>query len=262
MEKEPRKSSEVLLELEAKIDVLMSIVRTQDLNIKVLSNKVNSLLEKTDKINNIPVMQIPPSIKIEAVDTQQLEPEFIDRHIPVSPEQALPIEKEPKGFRRTSRPETYSGDNSYLKAPSSMLTSPKFPTQLPKMSEPEVIVPKEAISLKEVVKFTEVPAPVSKKEAPPTGNYTIPIIQRIVDKNGKSVFLADVEILQYENKQTVTKTRTNGAGKWMASLPIGEYRVFVRKRESLNKEKLEIVQDIKVDGTQSPYTLQTMIIKS
>jgi hypothetical protein len=47
----------------------------------------------------------------------------------------------------------------------------------------------------------------------------------------------------------------------MASLPIGAYRVLIRKRESLTKEKLEAAQDIQVDGSQSPLDLPIMIIK-
>jgi len=178
--------------------------------------------------------------------------------VTVAPENALPMEREPQGFRRTSRSETYSGDDIYLKKPTSTaVVAPKFPTQIPKLMEPEVVVPNQA------TKFTEIPPPGrTKADVPAPSGNTIPVMQRIVDKNGKSVFLADVEIIQTENMQTVTKTRTNGAGKWMASLPIGQYRVFVRKRESLNKEKLEIVQDIQVDGSKSPFELQTMIIKA
>lgn len=247
MEKEPRKASEVLLELEAKIDILLNIVRTQDLNIKVLSNKINTLLDKTSLImgSNLPKIEVADAL----LNTYKND---LDNQIVISPDSSLPIEKEPKGFRRTSRPETYSGDNNLLKTSPSVLT--KFPTQIPKLTEPEVIIPKEAM------KFIEVSPILSKKEN--ITESTIPIIQRIVDKNGKSIFLADVEILQAENKKTISKTRTNGAGKWMASLPIGEYKIIINKRESLNKEKLEIIQNIQVDGSISPLELQTMIIKS
>lgn len=247
MEKEPRKSSEILLELEAKIDVLMSIVRTQDLNIKVLSNKINTILDKTLAIS-------PASIKIEAVDTMiSTQPNSIERQIPISPDTSLLMEDKPNGFRRTSRPETYNEDSGNSKK-SSIIIGPKFPMQLPKLIEPEVIVPKE------VTKFIEVPQKSTKTNNPTSGNI-VPVMQRIVDKNGKSVFLADVEILQIENKQIVSKTRTNGAGKWTASLPIGQYRIFIRKRESLNKEKLEIMQDIQIDGSTSPLELKSVIIK-
>lgn len=235
MEKETRKASEVLLELEAKIDVLLNIVKTQDLNIKILSNKINNLLDK----NSSAAIPSPQLSRIEAVDTITNN---LNNQIMVSPDSSITIEKEPNGFRRTSRPETYSKNNEPVKI------------QLPLVSEPEVIIPKE------VMNFTEAKSISTKKEN--FNENTIPIIQRIIDKNGKSVFLADVEILQFENKKMIYKTRTNGAGKWMASLPVGKYKVIINKRESLNKEKLEITQNIYIDGSKSPMELQTMIIKS
>ena len=97
--------------------------------------------------------------------------------------------------------------------------------------------------------------------APQAVQGHIPVMQRCVDKNGKSIFLADVDIISLVDGQPVFKTRTNGTGKWMASLGIGTYRVTISKRASMNKEKLEAVQDIQVDGTQSPLELPMMIIK-
>ena len=89
----------------------------------------------------------------------------------------------------------------------------------------------------------------------------VPVVQRVVDKNGKSVFLADVEIINTENLQTISKIKTNGAGKWIVSMLPGEYRVFIRKREALNKDRLEISQTITVDGSKSPLELQMVILK-
>jgi hypothetical protein len=57
------------------------------------------------------------------------------------------------------------------------------------------------------------------------------------------------------------KTRTNGTGKWMASLALGNYRVTIRKHDSATNTKLEATQDIQVDGTQSPLELQALIIR-
>lgn len=243
---EPRKASDVLLELEAKIDVLMSIVRTQDLNIKILSNKINTLIEKSDKLP-IPVVPPPQPFKIEAVDTRET--------IRVSPEDTLPLEKEPKGFRRTSRPETFSGDDSYLRPPIATV-QPKFPIQVPKMVNPEVVVAQAAVQ-----KFTELSPPEQKKSTVAPPQNTIPVMQRVVDKNGKSVFLAEVEILEGKTKQTVSKIKTNGVGKWQASLPVGQYSVFIRKRGSANSDKMEIIQEVMIDGSKSPLELQMVIIK-
>jgi hypothetical protein len=259
MEKEPRKASDVLLDLEAKIEVLLGLVRAQDLTIKVLSNKLNSVMEKMDKQG-----AAPPKIMVEAVNTSpfaQAPAPDPEKSIPVSSDFNLPVEEKPNGFRRTSRPETYSGDNAYLpqmpKAP-----EPRFPTQNPRPSgQAEVIVPAN-INRQAGEKFP--PPPQSQKTEPPphvSSGSTIPVSQRVVDGNGKSAFLADVEITDLSTMQQVFKTRTNGTGKWSAPLPVGAYRVNIRKRESLTKEKLEAAQDVQVDGMTSPYELPLMIIK-
>lgn len=254
MDNSPRKASEVLLALETKIDTLLSIIQAQDHNIKVLSNKLNIVMQQLEKQ---PAM--PPKITVEAVNnatpfipqsTATLNPE---RDITVSAESNLPLETEPKGFRRTSRPETFAGDNAYLPSP-----APKFPVQMPKpppgRDKPaEVIVPNKTSS-------PSLPVAPPAKQVSTTHNK-VPVVQRIVDRNGKSVFLADIEVLAHETGESIFKTRTNGVGKWQAVLDPGGYRVMIRKRESLSKEKIEVGQDIQVDGNQSPLELQTMIIK-
>lgn len=246
MEKEPRKATEVLLELEQKINTLLNIVRNQDLNLKLLSNKLNSLLEKQDKEKSNKII-------VEAVNN--LPQAFVpEKNIAVSAEDALLLESSPKGFRRTSRPETFAGDNSFLQKNQATNTV-TFPMQLPANVAAEVVVPDIATSNKIADKKEAAKNALKKPET------TIPLIQRIVDKTGKSVFLADIEIINAENSESVTKTRTNGTGKWMTTLPLGNYKIFVRKRESLTKEKVETVQEIQVDGTKSPLELPMMILK-
>jgi hypothetical protein len=236
MEKEPRKASEIILAMENKIDILLGLVRSLDLNIKILSNKLNQLSEKQEAS--------PPKITMEAVhvatphvpfqSTFQPDPE---RAILIDPENNALMEANPKGFRRTSRPETFSGDNAYL---------PKV-----KESKAEVIVPNKE-------------TPPQPKEAthpafqePP---QVIPTMQRVVNRNGKSIFLADVEITNLETRE-VKRTRTNGTGKWTAPLQAGLYRVAVKKQEAASNEMLEVVQDIKIDGKTSPLELNILIIK-
>ena len=118
MEQEPRKASDILLELENKVNVLLGLLRAQDLTIKVLSNKLNSLMEKMDKQG-----AVPSKIMVEAVNSAPLPTPFNqmpspdpEKSIPVSADFNLQVEDKPNGFRRTSRPETYAGDNSYLPA--------------------------------------------------------------------------------------------------------------------------------------------------
>ena len=89
----------------------------------------------------------------------------------------------------------------------------------------------------------------------------IPVTQRCVDKNGKSIFLAGVSIINIDSGQSVFQGRTSGTGKWSAPLSIGSYRVTVSKQGSSIREKIEAVQDVHVDGSKSPLDLPRMIIK-
>ena len=208
MTQEPRKATDVLIEIESMVRSLLDMVRAQDLNIKVLSNKLNDVCAKLDKHQ-----QSSPKIIVEAVQatpTQNLTmarnfPQMpsgdLDRNIPISAEMALPQENSPQGFRRTSRPETYAGDNAYLKKQSKTQICKSPPGR---SITPEIIVPSQP------------PSPQNKKTAtqkplinvPPPQQSTqgqIPVMQRCVDKNGKSIFLADVHITDMATNQHIFK---------------------------------------------------------
>lgn len=247
MEQEPRKATDVLLSLENKVETLLSIIRSQELNIKVLSNKLNSVMEKLSEEKST-----QPKFSVEAVNTSPVlaQPKLDEKNLYISSEEQLPVEKNPTGFRRTSRPETFSGDDMYLNRGQDAVA---FPVQVPKnvKDEMDIVVPDKALN----VKPTQV-----KKEAD-AAPQSVPVIQRIVDKNGKSVFLADVEIINKSTGEQIYKTRTNGTGKWMASLAAGAYKISIIKREAVTKDRIQVNQEIIVDGKQSPFELETLIIK-
>jgi hypothetical protein len=190
-----------------------------------------------------------------------------ERNIPFLAESKLPQDNSPQGFRRNSRPETYVKDKPPAQPPE--LQQVQMPMQMPPGMQappgrgagsqvPSVQAPAMHSNKKGA---GAVMAPPSSADAPLMEQGQIPVTQRCVDKNGKSIFLADVEILDMATMQTIFKTRTNGTGKWMASLGIGAYRVTIRKRESVSKEKIESVQDIQVDGSSSRLELPMLIIK-
>lgn len=270
MENGQRTASDVLLDLEKKLDVALNTIRTQELNIKIISNKLNSVLEALDKLS-----EAPKKITVEAVNTtrppmpisqfQQLSALDPEKQIPISSESKLPQEDSPKGFRRTSRPETFAGDDAYLVKPKAEVT-PKFPPQMPKPP------PGRSVGDPPVTKMAEVVVPSPKTQSKQTSNRqqprsqnviqnAIPVMQRVVNGSGNSLFLADVEIIDAATMQTVFKTRTNGTGKWMASLAVGNYAVIIRKMDPIAQETVETTQDIIVDGTVSPLELQAIIIK-
>jgi hypothetical protein len=295
MEQTSRKATDVLIDIEAKVNVLLDLVRAQDLVIKVLSNKLNDVMGRLDK-----QQAAPPRIVVETVQGPsktgdwpagftQIPAGDPDRVIPFVAETALPQTDTPQGFRRNSRPETYASKSVPMPAPPAQQklgddpVERKMPIQLPpgmsqkqqqmaglapppgRSTVPEVsTVPGLKKGSKDAIIVPPNPqdAPVSDVTNPvvaPTGQ--IPVIQRCVDKNSKAIFLADVEIVDMATMQTIFKTRTNGAGKWQAPLAVGDYRVTIRKRENVTKEKIEAVQDIHVDGSVSKMELPLLIIK-
>jgi hypothetical protein len=293
---EPRKATDVLLDVESKVNTLLDIVRSQDLVIKVLSNKLNDVIGRLDKQQTA-----APKIVVEAVQTAPAPPTIIppgftqipagdvERNIPVTAESKLPQADTPQGFRRNSRPETYAGDNAYLpqaepdtrmpiqlpkmpaarqgannpppgRSPDSSVVVPTG-TNVPSNRRGNVLAPPNPMGTALTQQQNQNPHMNEEQPMPQSTQGQIPVMQRCVDKNGKSIFLADVEITDLSSGQATFKTRTNGTGKWMASLGIGAYRVVISKRAAQNKEKLEAIQDIQVDGAQSPLELPMLIIK-
>lgn len=241
---EPRKATDILLSIEDKLEKLIGLLVHKDLSDKIISNKLNSLLGNDAKNTNPPVytaeaVETPKNIKIEANDT-------------------LPMESTPgnNGFSRTSRPETFAGDNSYLKKPAKKEAVINMPIQIPKGDHVEIVVPQAAIDLnkKNIDKensFTDSPINLN----------TVSVIQRVVDINGKSVFLAEIEIIN-SSLEVINKFRTNGAGKWTASLPCGQYNIEVKRKDPLaNNKEMKASQSINIDGTINPLSLPVVVIK-
>jgi hypothetical protein len=265
-----RKATDVLLDLESKIDLILGSIRTMDLNIKVLSNKLNDIVIRLDKQQAGPQKIIVETSHINT--TQHIVPGFTnipggdpERNIPILSESNLPQENAPQGFRRTSRPESYVGKKGI--PPEEI----KMPMQIPEQSQ--IQKPSTNKSAPPSGRTQNLDIPINKNEqlvdfpdheqsqniAEPQNS--IPIMQRCVDKSGKAIFLANVEIMNMANNEIIFKTRTNATGKWMAALPIGIYRATIRKLESVTKEKVEAIQDIRIDGSISKLELPMLIIK-
>lgn len=258
---EPRKATDVLIDIERKIDALLSIIQAQDLNIKILSNKLSILIDdiNTKKINQ------PPAIISGTIRTAD------QKNIQIKSENNLPITNNPVGFRRTSRPETYAGDDQFLTQPKLIqktiehqidtnqsdefvdYDSNQQQEQKNKRGRPKKV---EQTNIMNTPQITE--SKISQSE-PVLG--TIPVSQRIVDKNGKSLFLADVEIYELISNEFLYKTRTNGMGRWMATLNPGKYKIVIKKMQSLSKEKIDVSQEITVLNDNSSQEFNVFIVK-
>lgn len=244
-----RKATDVLLSVEQKLEKLIEMLQNKDLSDKILSNKLNSLLAHlSDKKN------APPVFTAEAVNApaQNLPPPLVK----VSPEDSLPLESTPNanGFSRTSRSETFAGDNSYLNKVPRKDTAIRMPVQIPKADHVEIVVPQQAVDVNKASSPKEHPV------AHRTSNV-VSVVQRVTDKNGKSLFLADVEVIDKTSLEVVQKLKTNATGKWMCSLPVGSYSVVIKKRDPITKQVVDVGQNIEVQGNVNPLELPLAIIR-
>jgi hypothetical protein len=239
MDQEPKRTaSDLLLSLEAKVNQLMQMHRNLDLNVKIVSNKLNHMIEAFTNTNESigspsldphAIATAPPSFQNPEGFKMNIQDEF-------SPpkEMGLPIDAAPVGFRRTSRPEAYSSVSPEQKN----TPTPSIPQPL---MQPAKLMQSSTLHI-------------------PSAANRSPVMQRIVDKNGKSLFMAQVEIVNAQSNLVEAKTRTNGTGKWQATLLPGNYKITIRKNEAANKQNIEVTQNITIDAN-TPNELPMLIVK-
>lgn len=233
-----RTAVDVLLETEKQIKVLVAINQSLDLNIKVLSNKLNTTMERVDHILAL-IEDMPDEPGFTMVD--DMNPHTLatapPKRIQVQEEFAPPIpltkETAPVGQRRTSRGEVLSPQpmKGQVQKPIKNVPTPSFP--VPEMKTP--------ISIAE-------PAPTSGK---------VPLSQRVVDRNSNSIFKADVEITN-EGGSTVWKGQTGTTGKWTTALEPGRYHINIHKQTT--QQKIQVGTELLVND-KTPRELPIMIVK-
>jgi hypothetical protein len=88
----------------------------------------------------------------------------------------------------------------------------------------------------------------------------VPVSQRLTNRQGKDLFMAEVEILN-DKKELVQSTKTNATGKWQAHLKPGKYHIHVIKTDTATKDKIEAWQELNIPFSDTVVTLPTAIIK-
>lgn len=218
---ENRKATDVIIELEAKIDYLLALIKTQDSNIKTISNKLNSVMTMLEKTS------IKTPVYIEQGDKPK-NPSFI----PINEESSIKVISEPQGARRGSRAEASLPNNNVF-----IISSPAV------NETPEIIIPKQEESKSDFKNIN-----------------TISVFQRVVSDGNKSIFLAEVVVNSLKTNAEVFKGKTSANGKWAANLEPGDYKVIVSKRDNISKEKKVFEQIIKIDGKTSVLELPNLVI--
>ncbi len=248
---EPRKATDILLAVEAKLDQLLHLSRSQDLNIKILSNKLTALTTEFHAAMADDGTAPPANAEKTA------SPFIGDTSIP-QVEYKLPMTAAPNGFRRTSRPETFIKEPIQVKPgtspvpqqaqaqPAELLWNPNKPKAPATKPAPPPPAPAPASP----------PAPKSAENVAKT-----PVIQRVLDNNGKSIFNANVEIINTQLNQIVFSNRTSSTGAWQAQLEPGTYKVNVKRQESISKTKINMSMEFSVAASGVLLKLPDMVAK-
>ena len=242
---DPRKATDVLLELETKQNTLIAEISNIKFNITLISNKLTEIITVLGK-----QQEVAPKFTVEAVNKSpfrpnvSLTPSDPERNIPIFADPSVVMPAPPDGaLRRTSREETTSAQAKKQSAPQQEVVF---------TDHPEATFPSAAFNK------------TQPRESVPVANQEIkkmPVMQRCLDKNNKAIFLADVEIVDLNNGQTIHTTRTNGAGKWQASLPAGRYKIRVKKPGRGDEAKAESQQTVKIEDSSKPLNLPDIMVK-
>lgn len=224
MSEQPKKATDLILEMSAKLDSVLALVRNIELSNKLINNKLNQVMLK-------PVTQI----SVEAEKTVEM---------PV-----IEVESNPQGIRRTSR----DVEPIAYKKPA--------PKHVPVSSAGEVntdiIVPSAPVSVP--VEVQSKPAALEKQHNFEISN--VPVSQRVVDKNGKSVFMAVVSIYDSSTGKLIKDIKTSSVGKWMISLPPGDYKAYIVKKDPVKDAKpSEGTQNFTIDGKTPTLELPNVTI--
>lgn len=247
---EPRKATDILLAVEAKLEQLLHLSRSQDLNIKILSNKLTALTTEFH------AAMADDGTTQPANADKKTSPYSGDTAAPQI-EYKLPVTMEPNGFRRTSRPETFVKEPIQVKPgtapipqqaqaqPAELLWNPNKPkTPTTKPVPPAATTP-----------------PVSNAPKPTENVVKTPVIQRVLDSNGKSIFNANVEVINTQQNQIVFSNRTSSTGAWQALLEPGTYKVNVKRQESISKTKINMSMEFSVATSGVLLKLPDMVAK-
>lgn len=102
----------------------------------------------------------------------------------------------------------------------------------------------------------------SKIASPPLSGKKIPVTQRVTWDDGKSLFMAKVEIFD-ENDNLLEKVNTSADGKWTAKLPIGKVKIKIHKKVSVNGQDTELqsITTHMIQNSDGALTLPLILIR-
>ena len=217
-----RTSSDVLLEIENKLDHLFKMISVYDMNTKLILDRVNkiySLLNSSQTNKQSPISSsVNEPIKNEITPTPINYGEFI----------------------------------------SSKLNAEQIKTELDDVDFKDKLFDNSSIPISETP-IVNKRNQISKQSS--TGDKKYPIQQRVVNSTGQNIFMGKVEILS-EDGTVVHKVNTNATGKWTASLLVGNYKVNIVKTDTATKKQYQLSQNITIEPSDVVIQLPTAIMRA
>lgn len=240
-----RKASDVILDLENKLNKVLQKIDNISFTQNIILNKLNQ--SQKNEITK-PQPQLG-GVFAEAADVKSLKAEPTRSNTISVSDNNVSVDNFPVGHRRTSRHENYieknvqtndEGFSNQIQIPhvkGSQVLSNNVGTEVEPPQELDVIKEHSNLEL-------------------------VPVVQRVVDGNGKSVFMADVQILQVPGLERKAKIRTGGTGKWSSTLAPGKYRALIKKRDRITKQDMQTTFDFIVNNEASTLELDTLIFNN
>ena len=98
----------------------------------------------------------------------------------------------------------------------------------------------------------------------PVSDKKYPVSQVLTHENDRPLFLANVEIMNSEGTDVISKTRTNATGRWLATLAPGSYQVHVLKNfpPDSGRESIDTSYKIDVVPSDGPTELNSLLINN
>jgi hypothetical protein len=233
-----RSGSELLRDVEEKLDLLQRHVQNLDNNVKIMLARFNELMSAPP--------QEPVQLAGNQVDLTAKNP--VNLH---ANEVKLGEGTEPKMYRYEDLPKAHKFEQ--MAAAQGIEVEPVHAEKRVK------IVAKPAdTSDRDPNELEEVGVRKGKQRgqrAPQQEGGRVNVSQKILSSNGNPVFLATVEILQDGN--LVKQTRTKTTGRWSAPLEPGEYLVHVVKRAAPDsgKEPIDIQYAVEIPPSNEELEL-------
>jgi hypothetical protein len=221
-----RKATDILVAIENKVNTLLQIMSSYDMNMKLV-------LDRTNKIHNyISRLEAEEAAMLKEHETVAIDDD--KTVVQTSADHVMTVSETPVGPHRTSRVETY--------APMQIPTSP----------------PIQQVPVQRQTPAPQQQAPTPEKSGSP--DRKVPVSQRITDSRGKDLFMATISILD-SDKNLIDTVKTNATGKWQAHLKPGKYHIHIVKTDSATKSKIEAMQELNIPNSNSIVMLPTAIIK-